>query len=79
MTTNTAPGAAALRLVHERDAVEPGHLQVREDHVGRELFELAERLEAVGRGLGVVPLVVQDFAQRGARVRLVVDDENPPT
>ena len=65
-----------LRLLHERDAVEAGHLQVGEDDVGVELLELAERLEAVGRRLGRVALVAEDLAQRGARVRLVVHDED---
>ena len=64
------------RLLHERDAVEPRHLQVRQDDVGRELLELAERLEAVGRGLGRVALFAEDLAERGPRVRFVVDDED---
>ena len=68
MTTNTGLGRRALRLLHERDAVEAGHLQVGEDDVGRELLELAERLEAVGGRLGRVALVAQDLA-RAPRAR----------
>ena len=55
----------------------PGHLEVGEDDVGGELLELAEGLEAVGGGLGRVALVAQDLGERGARVGLVVDDEDP--
>ena len=65
-----------LRLVHEGDAIEPGHLQIGEDHVGDELFELAQRLESVGRGLRRVAFFPQDLAEGGARVGLVVDDED---
>ena len=50
------------RLLHERDAVEARHLQVRQDDVGAELLQLAERLEAVGGRLGGVALVAEDLA-----------------
>ena len=77
ITTNVAAGEALARLLHEGDAVEAGHLQVRQDDVGRELVELAERLEPVGRRLGRVAVFAEDLGERGARVRLVVDDEDP--
>jgi hypothetical protein len=64
-------------LLHEGDAVEPRHLEVRQDDVGDELVELSERLEAVGRRLGRKTVFAEDLAQRGARIRLVVDDEDP--
>ena len=67
---------ARPRLLHELDAVEARHLQVGEDDVGRELLELAERLEAVGGGLDRVALVAQELGERRTRVGLVVDDED---
>jgi hypothetical protein len=67
------------RFLHEPDAVEPRHLEIREDDVGVELVELAERLEAVRRRLGDVAFLVQDLGERSARVRLVIDDENSPS
>ena len=73
-------GGVALRglgLLHQPDAVEAGHLEVGQDDVGIELGELAERLEPVSGRVGDEAVLVQDLAQRGASVRLVVDDENP--
>ena len=70
-------GRRGAGLVHERDPVEAGHFDVRQDDVRGELFELAEGLEPVGGGLGLIPLVVENFTQRGTGVCLVVDDENP--
>jgi hypothetical protein len=66
----------ALRLLHERDAVEARHLEVGEDDVRRKLLQLSERLEAVGGRLDSIALVAQNLAQCGAGVGLVVDDEN---
>ena len=63
-------------LLQQLDAVHARHLEVGQHQVGRELLELAERLEAVGGGLDRVALVAQELGQRGARVDLVVDDQN---
>jgi hypothetical protein len=71
-----ARGQDRARLLHEADAVEPGHLEVRQDDVGTELFELAERLEAVGRGLRRVTLFTEDLGERSARVGFIVDDQD---
>jgi hypothetical protein len=58
---------SGARLLQQPDAVEAGHLQVGEDQVGpRTLPELAQRLEAVGRGLGLVALLAEDL-ERAAR------------
>ena len=64
-------GQDARALLHEPDAVEPRHLEVGQDDVRRELVELAERLEAVGRGLGRVtrPRAGSRSAPRGRSPR----------
>ena len=67
-----------LGLLHQADAVEARHLQVGEDHVGLELLELAERLEAVGRRLGAVALLTEDLREGRPCVGLVVHDQDPP-
>ncbi len=51
----------------------PGIFRSVSDEVGRELLELAERLEAVGGGLDRVALVAEELGERRARVDLVVD------
>ena len=76
MTTNVASGSDLLRLFHEADPVEPGHLEVGEHDLGGEFFELSEGLESVGGGLSCVAFVAKDFGERRTGVRLVVDDQN---
>ncbi len=71
------PRSRRPRLLHERDSVQAGHLEVREDYIGAELLQLPESLEPVGGRLGRVALFVENLAQRRAGVRLVVDDEDP--
>ena len=70
------PGRRRPRLLHERDAVESRHLEVRQDDVRGELVELSERFEAVRRGLRREAVFAEDLAQRGPGVRFVVDDED---
>ena len=69
-------GVALAQACQQLDAVHAGHLQVGEHQVGRELLQLAQRLEPVGGGLDLVALVAQELGERGARVDLVVDDQD---
>ena len=45
------------RFLHEGDAVEARHLEIRQDDVGHEFGHLTEALEAIGRGLGDITFV----------------------
>ena len=67
---------ALAKLGQQLQAVHPGHLEVREHQVGREVRHLAERLEAVGGRLDDVALVRSSSMSARARVDLVVDDQN---
>ena len=70
-------GRRCACLLHERDSVQARHLEVREDDVGGELLEFSKSLETIRCRFGGVPVLAQYLAQRGAGVRLVVDDEDP--
>ncbi len=61
-----------------REPVEPRHVDVEEEHVGRELARELERLDAVfgfARDLDAFH-ARQNAQDAGARDRLVVDDED---
>ena len=76
ITTKTVCGEALLAFSMKAMPSSPGIFRSVRTTSGRELLELSERLEAVGRGLGRVALVAEDLAERGPRVGLVVDDED---
>ena len=64
------------QLLDQLDPVHPGHLEIGHHDVRGERLELAERLEGIGRGLDVVPLIAEELRQGSARVDFVVDNED---
>jgi len=67
---------AGAKLGDELDAVHSRHLEVRHHDVRVERFELAERLERVGRHLDLEAGVAKELRQRGSRVDLVVHHQD---
>jgi len=68
-------GAAHVR--QQRGAVHPGHLHVRDHHVGRFVGQRRERGIAAGREVDPPrpPVAIQRLAQALEQVRLIVDDQ----
>jgi hypothetical protein len=63
-------------LLHQREAVDARHLEVREHHIGLERAQLQQRRAPVGGRLHLVPLEREQLVERAPRAGLVVDYEN---
>ena len=69
-------GLPPADLLHELEAAEPGHRQVRDDEVELALLESLERLLAVDRGHHLVALPLEGVPNDFADSRLVVRQEH---
>src|SRR5688500_12160407 len=66
-----------LRLANHAEAVDPRHLQVRDEEIVRIEAQSLERRSAVGRGIDIVFGEGERLRQQIADARLVIDHENP--
>jgi hypothetical protein len=69
---------ALARLAHERDAVEPGHHHVGEEHVEALLGHEPQRLVAGGGHAHLVAGRLEQLPEQLLEEALVVDDDDPP-
>src|SRR5690348_12383194 len=69
---------ALLDLAQGLEAVDAGHLDVKEDEVRLPAFILGDPVDGVRDGAYLIPLELEQLAECGPHALLVVDDENPP-
>lgn len=65
---------AFTELIHERDAVAAGHVDVAEDEVGREGGDLRERVLGVVDRVDLEAVAAEDETQSTGYERFIVDD-----
>ena len=71
-------GLVALHPLEHLEPVDPRHLDVEQDHVGRVLADRGERLGAVGRRGRAVTVALERRGEEPSIQRVVVDDEDVP-